>query len=90
MSLNKETKICVLATEVISSHHHLKVLKFQTRKFSIHIIIFRKLIVLALCSIVKYIDNLTASFAIKDFSPWGMVGVCWPIFDGVSWHIYFQ
>ena len=45
---------------------------------------------LAFCSIVNYIDQLTASVAITDFSPWGMVGVSWPFFDGVSWHIYFQ
>ena len=29
-----------LATKVISSHHHLKVSKFQSRKFSRHIIPF--------------------------------------------------
>ena len=45
---------------------------------------------LAFCSLVDYIDLLTASVAVTDFSPWGMVGVSWPIFDGVSWHIYFQ
>ena len=50
--------------------------------------IFRKLIVLVFCSFVNYIDQLTVSVAITDFSPWGMVGVSWPIFDRVSWHIF--
>ena len=37
---------------------------------------------LAFRSLVNYIDQLTASVAKTGFSPWGIVGVSWPIFDG--------
>ena len=45
---------------------------------------------LAFGSLVNHIHQLTAPVAQTDLSPWGMVGISWPIFIGTSWHFYFQ
>ena len=43
MRLKSKKQNMFLASKVISSHHHSKISKFQSRKFSRHIIHFRKL-----------------------------------------------
>ena len=56
-----------------------------------HIVHFRKLSMLSsVCSVVNYIHRLTALSDLTAFSPPGLVVAGSHIFDGTSWHIYFQ